>query len=204
MRRSTSEKYDSAAKHYDRMETIIETLLFSRLRRLAVYHVRGETLEVGVGTGKNILYYPSDQKVTAIDFSRGMLRKAAQTRDRLGTDNIRLLQMDVERLEFSDNTFDTSISTFVFCTVPNPLRGLSELRRILKPGGKAIFLEHMKSSNPLINLFLYMMNLFSYRFLGTSMIRETQKNITASGFKIVEVRHLFLDVVRLIVAEKRL
>ncbi len=184
------------------MESCIETLFFRRFRRLAVSDARGETLEVGVGTGKNIPYYPSDLEVNAIDFSPGMMRKAAQKKERLGADNIRLLEMDVERLAFPDNTFDTSISTFVFCTVPDPVCGLAELRRVLKPGGKAIFLEHMKSSNPLINLCLYVMNLFSQRFLGTSMIRETQKNIAASGLQILQVHHLILDVVRLIVVEK--
>jgi ubiquinone/menaquinone biosynthesis C-methylase UbiE len=184
------------------MEGLIETLFFHRFRRLAVSHASGDTLEVGVGTGKNIPHYTSDSVITAIDFSPGMIQKAVQKKERLGADNIRLLQMDVERLSFPDNTYDTSISTFVFCTVPNPLRGLTELHRALKPGAKAIFLEHMRSSNPLINLCLYVMNIFSQRFLGTSMVRETQKNIIASGFKVLQVRHLILDVVRLIVAEK--
>ena len=202
MKRSVSQKYDRAANHYDRMERCVEILFFRRFRRLAVSYARGETLEVGVGTGKNIPYYPSDLQVTAIDFSPGMMQKAAQKKERFGADNIRLLEMDVERLAFPDNTFDTSISTFIFCTVPNPVCGLAELRRVLKPGGKAIFLEHMKSSNPLINLCLYVMNLCSQRFLGTSMIRETQKNIAASGLQILQVHHLILDVVRLIVVEK--
>jgi ubiquinone/menaquinone biosynthesis C-methylase UbiE len=184
------------------MEHFIETLFFHRFRRLAVSHASGDTLEVGVGTGNNIPHYSSSLEVTAIDFSPGMIQKAAQKKERLGTDNIRILRMDVEQLAFPDNTFDTSISTFVFCTVPNPLHGLAELRRVLKPRGKAIFLEHMKSRNPFINLFLYMMNLFSQSFLGTSMVRETQKNIVASGFKILQVRHLILDVVRLILVEK--
>ncbi len=202
MKRSASQKYDRAAAHYDRMESCIETLFFRRFRRLAVACARGDTLEAGVGTGKNIPYYPSDLKVTAIDFSPGMMRKAAQKKERLGAGNIRLLEMDVERLAFPDNTFDTSISTFVFCTVPNPLLGLAELHRVLKPGGKAMFLEHMKSSNSLINLFLYVMNLFTQRLLGTSMIRETRKSIAAAGFEILQVHNLVLDVVRLIVAEK--
>ncbi len=202
VKRSASQKYDRAAEHYDRMESCIETFFFRRFRRLAVSYARGETLEVGVGTGNNMPYYPSDLEVNAIDFSSGMMRKAAQKKESLGAENIRLLEMDVERLAFPDNTFDTSISTFVFCTVPDPLHGLAELRRVLKPGGKAIFLEHMKSSNFLINLCLYVMNLFTQRFLGTSMIRETQKNIVASGFEILEVHLLILDVVRLIVVEK--
>jgi ubiquinone/menaquinone biosynthesis C-methylase UbiE len=184
------------------MESLIETLFFKRFRRLTVSHASGNTLEVGVGTGKNIPHYSSDVEVTAIDFSPGMIQKAAQKKERVSAYNIRLLNMDVERLTFPDNTFDTSISTFVFCTVPNPQRGLIELRRVLKPGAKAMFLEHMKSRRPLINLCLYVMNLFSQPLLGTSMIRETQKNIATAGFKILRIHNLILDVVRFIVAEK--
>jgi ubiquinone/menaquinone biosynthesis C-methylase UbiE len=96
------------------------------------------------------------------------------------------------------------ISTFVFCTVPNPLKGLEEVYRVLKPGGKAVFLEHMRSRSPFVNLFLGLMNLYSRPVLGTSMLRRTQENIILSGFNIVLVEHLLLDVVRLIVGKKPL
>ncbi len=203
METSTIEKYDRAARHYDRMEGIVEGLLFRRLRQRALSLVRGPVLEVGVGTGKNLPHYPPGTDVTAVDFSPGMLEKAAEKKERLGLANVKLLEMDVQELAFADDTFATVISTFVFCTVPDPLQGLREVYRVLQPAGRAVFLEHMKSESPLVNLFLRLMDVYSVRALGTSMLRETQSNIAAAGFQIERAEHLFLDVVRLVVARKQ-
>ena len=184
------------------MESFVERLFFRRFREQALSHARGDVLEVGVGTGKNLHYYPSELQVTAVDFSSGMLERAHEQKEYLGLDRVTLMKMDVEDLKFPDASFDTVISTFVFCTVPDPLKGLTEVYRVLRPGGKAVFLEHMKSRNPLVNLFLGLMNLYSRPAIGTSMLRRTQENITTSGFNIILVNHLLLDVVRLIVTEK--
>ena len=199
---ATSQKYDRASRNYDRMESFVERLFFRRFREQALSHARGDVLEVGVGTGKNLHYYPSELQVTAVDFSSGMLERAHEQKEYLGLDRVTLMKMDVEDLKFPDASFDTVISTFVFCTVPDPLKGLTEVYRVLRPGGKAVFLEHMKSRNPLVNLFLGLMNLYSRPAKGTSMLRRTQENITTSGFNIILVNHLLLDVVRLIVTEK--
>lgn len=163
----------------------------------------GKVLEVGVGTGKNIPYYDIDSlELTAIDFSGGMLDIAKKKKSQFGWESLELIEMDVEDLKFDDESFDTIVNTFVFCTVPNPKQGLKEIYRVLKPGGKAIFVEHMKSQNSLLNLFLKFMNYFSSRFLGTSMLRETQKSIEEAGFKIVSTEYRFFDIVRVIVASK--
>ncbi|WP_175059844.1 class I SAM-dependent methyltransferase [Thermococcus sp. 2319x1] len=198
----TAKKYDRFSKVYDLFESPMEMRAFSKYRKRALSLAKGKVLEVGVGTGKNLPYYPKDVEVIGIDFSRGMLEKAEKRRKELGLENVRLLLMDVQNLEFKDNTFDTVVSTFVFCTVPNPIKGLREVYRVLKPGGKAIFLEHMKSESKLLNVPLYLMEPFIKTLLGTSMLRETQRNIEKTGFKIEWVENLFFDIVRLIVATK--
>ena len=180
----------------------MERRVFSKYRERALSLIEGKVLEVGVGTGKNLPYYPEGVEVTAIDFSRGMLERAEKKRIELGLKNVELLPMDVQNLEFEDDTFDTVVGTFVFCTVPDPVKGLREVYRVLKPGGKAIFLEHMKSESKLLNVPLYMMEPFIRTLLGTSMLRETQKNIEKAGFKVERVENLFFDVVRLITAKK--
>lgn len=203
MSSDTSIKYSRASKLYDIVEWPIEQILFKRLRKKAIAMARGKVLEVGVGTGKNIPYYDIDNlKLTAIDFSVGMLDIAKEKRVKMGLDDLELIEMDVEDLKFDDGSFDTIVSTFVFCTVPDPKKGLQELYRVLKPGGKVIFVEHMKSRYAILNLFLKIMNYFSSRLLGTSMLRETQKSIEKAGFKISSVEYSLFDIVRLIVAKK--
>nr|WP_148202405.1 class I SAM-dependent methyltransferase [Thermococcus onnurineus] len=198
----TAKKYDRFSKIYDLFESPMEVMAFSKYRKKALSIAKGKVLEIGVGTGKNLPYYPKDVEVIGIDFSRGMLEKAERRRKELGLKNVKLLLMDAQKLEFEDNTFDTVVSTFVFCTVPDPVKGLKEAYRVLKPGGKTIFLEHMKSESKLLNIPLYLMDPIMKALVGTSMVRETQKNIEKVGFKIEKVENLFFDIVRLIVATK--
>lgn len=199
---STERKYNRYSKVYDLMEKPVEILKFSNLREKAHTFLKGKVLEVGIGTGKNMLYYPDDIEVVGIDFSKGMLAKAQLKINKLTLSNVSLLEMDIENMKFEDESFDTVLSVFVFCTVPRPIIGLHEVYRVLKPGGKAVFIEHMKSANALLNIPLYMMNLFTISLLGTSTIRETQKNIEKVGFKIENVQNEWFDIVRFIVAKK--
>jgi len=203
MSNQTAEKYSNASKLYDLIEWPMEQMLFKRLRREALALVKGKVLEVGTGTGKNFSYYDRSRvELSAIDFSEGMLEFAKKKKAQLQWDNLELLQMDIENMTFENESFDCVVSTFVFCTVPHPEQGLKEVFRVLKPRGKAIFLEHMKSRHKLINIFLWMMNFFSTRRLGTSMLRETQKSIEEAGFEIQSVECKLFDVIRLIIATK--
>lgn len=203
MSSETAKKYSSASKLYDIVEWPAEQLLFKRLRKKAIVYAKGKVLEVGTGTGKNFPYYDRDRvDLSAIDFSEGMLEVAQKKKAKLQWHTLKLFQMDVENLAFEDDSFDCIVCTFVFCTVPDPEQGLKEILRVLKPGGKAIFLEHMKSRYRVINIFLWIMNLFSTRQLGTFMLRETQRAIERTGFRIESVENHFFDVVRLIIARK--
>jgi len=202
MKEDTSQKYSQIAKLYDLFEWPIEKLLFKILRKEAVLYASGHVLEVGVGTGKNLPYYNKSVDLAAIDFSPGMLEIAKNKKTEVDLKAFTLYEMDVQDLKFEDTTFDTVISTFVFCTVPDPIAGLREVYRVLKPKGKVIFLEHMTSKYFVLNIFLYLMNIVSTKLLGTSMIRETQKNIEQAGFTVVSVEHKLFDIVRLIIATK--
>jgi ubiquinone/menaquinone biosynthesis C-methylase UbiE len=198
----TIKKYNRFSRVYDLLERPMEKYLFSSLRKRTLALAKGEVLEVGIGTGKNIPFYPDSIKVTGIDFSRGMLERAKRKIENLSLKNVTLQEMNVEKINFPDESFDTVVSTFVFCTVPDPIKGLHEVHRVLKQGGKTVFLEHMKSKSFFLNIPLYMMHVFTKMLVGTSMIRETQKNIEKAGFKIKDVENVYFDIVRLIVAGK--
>ena len=104
-------------------------------------------LEVGVGTGINVSLYPSDCSVTAIDLSRAMLEKAERRIKKCGLTNIQLLQMDAEALTFPDNTFDVVYAPYTLSVVSDPVQVAREMRRVCRPGGRFVFLNHFLSSN---------------------------------------------------------
>lgn len=194
--------YDRLAPYFDGMEAIMEGLFFSRWRERLWSKVTGEhILEVGVGTGKNFRYYPKNARITAIDFSPKMLElsKQKQTRKNIA---VHLDLMDVERLYYADNSFDTVVATFVFCSVPAPRAGLRELYRVCKPGGQVILLEHMLSSKPWLAKLMQALNPLILAALGANINRQTLKNVQACGFNQVLVDSRSGDIIKLIQAIK--
>ncbi|HET8686114.1 MAG TPA: class I SAM-dependent methyltransferase, partial [Methanosarcina sp.] len=153
---SVVSKYNRISAIYDIIELPVELFLYGRWRKEALSNLSGKVLEVGVGTGRNLKYYPADCSVTGIDISAGMLGKARKKAR--GMKNITLLLMDAEHLEFPDHSFDYVVTTFVLCSVPDPVKALKEVRRVLKPSGELVALEHMRSRNPLIALIEYLIN----------------------------------------------
>lgn len=110
-------------------------------------------LEVGVGTGLNLPLYPRNCSVTGVDISEEMLRKAKQRVKEYGIGNVTLEVMDASRLEFPDNSFDRVVATYVISAVPDPVKTLLEMRRVCKPSGHIVILNHFKSDNPVIGAF---------------------------------------------------
>jgi phosphatidylethanolamine/phosphatidyl-N-methylethanolamine N-methyltransferase len=104
-------------------------------------------LEVGVGTGINAALYPRDCSVTGIDLSSSMLEKARERVTRKGVRNVRLLQMDAANLKFTDDTFDIVYAPYVISVVPDPVAVASEMRRVCRPGGRIVILNHFRSKN---------------------------------------------------------
>lgn len=196
----TKDKYSRIAKIFDKIE---EKMPMNGIKKEAVEMLRGKILEVGIGSGASLKYYKKDLDITGIDFSIGMLNLAKEKSIDLELKNIKLLEMDIENMSFKNEIFDSVFSSCVFCTIPNPEKGISEVYRVLKIGGKAIFIEHMKSKNPIINIGLSFFNIFTKLILGTSLLRETEKTIRKAGFSKIVTKNIMLgDVVRLIVAEK--
>jgi ubiquinone/menaquinone biosynthesis C-methylase UbiE len=138
----TRARYDRNARRYDLMTRGSERLL-APTRAALWQRVRGpRVLEVGVGTGKSFPYYPAGMTITAIDFSPRMLEQARlhAAQDHIAID---LREADVQALPFDGASFDTAIASCVFCSVPDPLLGLRELRRVLVPDGQLLLLEHV-------------------------------------------------------------
>ena len=143
--------YDKLAKVYDLF--FGPTLHPGRLKAIQRMNIQAHerVLEVGVGTGINLSLYPRDCAITGIDFSGSMLEKARERIARKDLQNIRLLQMDAADLKFADNTFDIVYAPYLISVVPDPLQVAREMRRVCRPGGRIIFLNHFLSPNPLLS-----------------------------------------------------
>ncbi len=199
--RLTRKRYDRLAFFYDLMEAPIERYRFSAWRTRLREKIIGEhVLEVGVGTGKNLTYYPRGMKTTAVDISPRMLQKAQNMATKLGIE-VDLMEMDVQDLAFPDHVFDTIFATFVFCSVPDPVLGLRELRRVCKPGGRLLLLEHMRPGNPILGVLFDLLNPMVVRMMGANINRKTVENIRKAGWRILVEDRLHSDIVRWIEAE---
>jgi len=197
-------RYDRLAPWFDSLEGFLEGLIFRRLRKKLWAQALGQhILEVGVGTGKNFKFYPADAdtNITAIDFSPKMLQQAERKRARkqLAVD---LTLMDVQSLCYADNSFDTVVASFVFCSVPKPRKGLKELYRVLKPGGQLLLLEHVLSSNKFMAAMMNLINPLVVRLVGANINRETIKNVQACPFKNIYIDPASSDMIKLIRAVK--
>jgi ubiquinone/menaquinone biosynthesis C-methylase UbiE len=195
------DKWDNAAKTFDIMNSGIEARYGARKREW-FSRSEGRTLLVAVGTGLDLQYFPSEQKVVGIDISSKMLEKA-KSKLNVSTSNIKLIRADVQMLGFADNSFDSVVTSCTFCSVPDPVSGLEELKRVMKPGGKLLMFEHVRS-----NIFWMgpMMDLLTYvsRKVGPDLNRRTKENVIQAGFKLTQEINIYLDMVKLFEAIKPL
>lgn len=196
----TRARYNRIAPIYDLMETLPERHMAGWRKRLWAMVPGGRILEVGVGTGKNFAYHPIYANITGIDLSERMLDRARRRAEKLGRP-VELRQMDVQQLDFPDHAFDAAVATFVFCSVPDPVLGLHELGRVVKPTGRIFLLEHMRIDRPVIGPLMDLLNPLVVRLSGANINRRTVEKVRRAGLNLESVTDLGpWGVVKLIVA----
>lgn len=198
----TRRRYQRISRFYDLMETMAETRYHPWREKLWAEVTVNEVLEIGVGTGKNMPYYPAGAHITGIDLTPGMLERAQRKARDSGLDSRVDLQLgDVQALDFPDNSFDAALGTFVFCSVPDSVLGLKEIKRVVRPGGKVLLLEHMRSPNETLGALMDVINPLVVRMMGANINRRTVENVRKAGLEIEHVEDLGMGgIFKLVVA----
>ncbi len=195
---ATQRKWDKAAPNFDLMAGKGAERRWLPHKQKLFANMHGKVLFLALGTGLDIPAFPPDQNITAIDISPKMIEHA-QARIDAYPGSINAEVMDVHELSFEDGQFDQVFTSCTFCSVPNPVAGVASLKRVLKPGGELYMFEHTGSRFFPFSLMMKLMSKLTEKF-GPSMDRKTVDNVKSAGFDIVEVEHIFLDVVKIIKA----
>lgn len=191
------------SRFYDPLTAPLEELGLRKLRRKTLRGVRGNVLELGVGTGKNFpLYPPSVERLVGIDPDEAMLRRAEQ-RAGESTFPVEVVEADAEELPFEDESFDAVTATLVFCTVPDPARALREARRVLTRGGQLRLLEHVRMERrPVAWTQKKATPVWKRLAGGCHLDRDTLSLVRRAGFEVDLVEHHLDGLVLVIFARK--
>jgi ubiquinone/menaquinone biosynthesis C-methylase UbiE len=195
-----SQKYNQVARWYDWIEGIPDLLGLRRLRRQLLKRAAGSVLEVAVGTGKNLPYYPSNCRITAVDLSTEMLNIARKRAAKLSLE-FSFALADAEALPFREKSFDTVVSSLSTCTFPNPANAVREMTRVCRPEGKILLLEHGRSDREWLGRW---QDRHADKFatpLGCHWNREPLHLVRKAGLKVNRARRVFLGIFHQIEAE---
>jgi ubiquinone/menaquinone biosynthesis C-methylase UbiE len=188
--------YDDIAPHYDNAMRPLERWFLAHLREKTLGDLPegASVLELGAGTGRNFVFYPKNGVGVATEPSGEMLRIA---REKTRTDNVKLVQSCAEQLPFKDHTFDAAFATLVFCSLARPEKAFDELRRVVKPGGTVLLLEHVRPGGLLGPVF-DLLNLITVRLFDDHFNRRTAAAAQTAGLKIVKIEKSLLGIINLI------
>lgn len=183
----------SWAKHaprYDKSIGFFERRVFGRSHRpWACEKASGKTLEVAVGTALNLEHYPDGIELTGLDLSPEMLEIARERSTDLDK-AIDLREGDAHNLPFDTESFDTVVCTYSLCNIPDPQKAVAEMKRVLKPGGKLILVDHIRAANKPVFWLQKAIEFFTARLEGEHMTRRPADHVEAAGFDIVERERL--------------
>jgi ubiquinone/menaquinone biosynthesis C-methylase UbiE len=192
---------DKGARHYDRQISFFERILFGDGRAWVCSQARGRVLELAAGTARNLPFYPEDVQITGIELSPEMLAIGRKRAEELG--HPADLQLgDAQELEFPDESFDTVTCTLGFCTIPDTKRAAAEALRVLRPGGRLLMLEHVRSPARMVRGGQRLLEPLTLRFEADHLLREPLDYLPEVGFEIDEVQRSKWGIVERLRARK--
>ena len=185
--------YDKYAKWYDYVERLPELLGLKRVRKKLLQEASGDVLEVAAGSGNNLRHYPKECKITLVDLSRGMLKRASQKAGKQKL-HVSIQEMDAERLGFSDDAFDTVVDSLSLCTFKQPVEALKEMARVCKPSGRILLLEHGRSSNERVGRWQDQRADKHAKRLGCNWNRDILGCVEEAGLEIISRKRYFFGI----------
>jgi ubiquinone/menaquinone biosynthesis C-methylase UbiE len=193
--------YERQAPNYDRTMGRWDRILFAGNREWVCAQANGDVLEIAIGTGRTLAFYPSDVRLTGVELSPAMIDVARQRATELGRE-VELHLADAEALEFPDASFDTVICTYALCTIPDDRAAVREAIRVLRRGGRFILAEHVRSPNPIVRAIQQAIEPLTVRLEGDHLTREPLEHLHAAGFVVETVKRSKLGIVELVTARK--
>ena len=192
---------DREAPKYDRQMGFFDRVLFSGGREWACAEARGEVLELAIGTARNLPYYADDVRLTGVELSPAMLAIARRRSEQLGRDpDLRI--GDAQALDFADQSFDPVIITLGLCTIPDDRAAASEAYRVLRPGGRLVLVEHVRSPALAVRAVQRLIDPLSVRFGADHLLREPLDYLGAVGFEVDRVDRLKWGIVERLLAHR--
>jgi ubiquinone/menaquinone biosynthesis C-methylase UbiE len=195
--------WDKQANGYDRSMGFLDRVLFADSRNWVCRQAVGEVLEVAIGTGLNLSHYPSEVTLTGIEFSPGMLAIARSRAGELQR-KVDLREGNAHDLDFPDASFDTVVCTFSLCAIPDERRALSEMRRVLRPGGVLLLADHVASSNWLVRSVQRLLEVATVPLGGEHFRRRPLLSLPAEGLTVERNERFKLGIVERVAARKPL
>ncbi len=193
--------YERNAGRYDRSIVRSERLLVGDGRRWACSQAAGDVLEMAAGTGRNFPYYPPDVRLTAVDVSAGMLEIARTRAADLGL-KVDLRLGDAQSLEFPDAAFDTVVCTLSLCTIPDWRRAVAEAARVLRPGGRFLAVEHVRSPILPVALVQRLLDPLFVRLDNDHLLREPLEAVRGEGLEVEQLQRSRMGIVERLRARK--
>ena len=193
--------YDRRAEDYDRLIAPFERLLFGAGREWVCSRARGEVLEIAVGTGRNLSFYPAGVHLTGIELSPKML-EIARRRARENGIEADLRAGDAQNLPFPDARFDTVIATLALCTIRDDLQAVTEAARVLRPGGRLLLLEHVRSPILPVRALQGILNPLFVLLENDHLLREPLRHVEGLGLVVEHLERSKLGIVERLVARR--
>jgi ubiquinone/menaquinone biosynthesis C-methylase UbiE len=174
------------ASHYDKSIGFFERRVFgAEHRKWACVKASGDTLEVAVGTALNLPHFPEAVRLTGLDLSPEMLAIARNRASEIGS-QVALLEGDAHALPFAESAFDSVVCTYSLCNIPDPRLAVSEMKRVLRVGGRLILVDHIRSPVKVVYWTQKSIEFFTGRLAGEHMTRRPLDQVKAEGLEVIE------------------